>query len=149
MGSTERAAAEGDERWAQLIGGHDRDLRRQLERFGGHHIRSTGDGFLALFDGPARAIRCGEAIHEVADRHGLSVRMGVHTGEVELHEDGVAGIAVHLCARVTDAAGPGELLVSGAVPPLVVGSGIEFADRGHHDLPGVPGQWQLFAVSGT
>jgi pimeloyl-ACP methyl ester carboxylesterase len=149
VGSTERAAAEGDERWARLIDGHDREVRRQIERFGGHHIRSTGDGFLALFDGPARAIRCGEAIHGVVDRQGLSVRMGVHTGEVELREDGVAGIAVNLCARVTDVARPGELLVSGAVPPLVVGSGIEFADRGHHDLKGVPEQWQLLEVTGT
>ena len=149
VGSTERAAAEGDERWARLIDEHDRDVRWQIERFGGHHIRSTGDGFLALFDGPARAIRCGEAIHGIVDRQNLSVRMGVHTGEVELREDGVAGIAVHICARVADQAGPGELLVSGAVPPLVVGSGIEFADRGHHDLKGVPGQWQLFEVAGT
>ncbi len=149
VGSTERAAQEGDEPWARLIDGHDRDVRRQLERFGGHHIRSTGDGFLALFDGPARAIRCGEAIHEVVKPQGLSVRVGVHTGEVELREDGVAGLAVHLCARVTDVAGPGELLVSGVVPALVVGSGIEFEDRGHHDLKGVPGLWQLLEVTGT
>ena len=149
VGSTERAAEEGDERWARLIDGHDRDVRRQLERFGGHHIHSTGDGFLALFDGPARAIRCGESIHGVVRPHGLSVRIGVHTGEVELREDGVAGIAVHICARVTDRAGPGELLVSGAVPALLVGSGIEFADRGHHELKGVPGQWQLLEVTAT
>lgn len=149
VGSTERAAVEGDERWARLIDGHDRDVRQQIERFGGHHIRSTGDGFLALFDGPARAIRCGRAIHGIVGRQGLSVRMGVHTGEVELREDGVAGIAVHICARVTDRAGPGELFVSGAVPPLVIGSGIEFADRGHYDLKGVPGQWQLLEVTGA
>lgn len=149
VGSTERAAVEGDERWARLIDGHDRDVRQQIERFGGHHIRSTGDGFLALFDGPARAIRCGQAIHGIVGRQGLSVRMGVHTGEVELRDDGVAGIAVHICSRVTDRAGPGELFVSGAVPPLVIGSGIEFADRGHYDLKGVPGQWQLLEVTGA
>ncbi len=150
VGSTERAAAEGDERWRKILQGHDRGIRRQIDRFGGSRVRSTGDGFLAVFDGPARAIRCAVAIHGAARAHGLDVRVGIHTGEVELlPDDDVAGIAVHIGARVAARADAGEVLVSGAVPPLVVGSGIEFADRGHHDLKGVPGEWQLLAVADT
>lgn len=145
--STERAASEGDERWRRLLEGHDRDVRRQIERFGGSRVKQTGDGFLAIFDGPAKAIRCGRAIHGAARSHGLDVRVGVHTGEVELREDDdVAGIAVHIAARVAALAGAGEVLVSGAVPPLVVGSGIEFEDRGREALKGVPGEWQLLQV---
>lgn len=148
VGSTERAVREGDDRWTRVLEGHDRDVRRQLDRFGGSRVKQTGDGFLAIFDGPAKAIRCGSAIHEAARAHGLDVRVGVHTGEVELRDDDdVAGIAVHIAARVSALAGAGEVLVSGAVPPLVVGSGIEFLDRGRADLKGVPGEWQLLEVS--
>jgi pimeloyl-ACP methyl ester carboxylesterase len=148
VGSTERAASEGDDRWRKLLESHDRDVRRQIERFGGVRVKQTGDGFLAIFDGPARAIRCGRAIHGAARSHGLEVRVGIHTGEVELREeDDVAGIAVHIAARVAAQAGAGEVLVSGAVPPLVVGSGIEFSDRGRADLKGVPGEWQLLEVA--
>lgn len=150
VGSTERAATEGDERWRRILEGHDRDVRRQLERFGGSRVKQTGDGFLAVFDGPAKAIRCGLAIHGAARAHGLDVRIGVHTGEVELREDGdVAGIAVHIAARVAARALAGEVLVSGAVPPLVVGSGIAFLERGREVLKGVPGEWQLLEVAGV
>lgn len=149
VGSTERAASEGDDRWRRLLESHDRDVRRQIDRFGGTHVKQTGDGFLAIFDGPAKAIRCGRAIHGAARSHGLEVRVGVHTGEVELRDDDdVAGIAVHIAARVAALARAGEVLVSGAVPPLVVGSGIEFEDRGREALKGVPGEWQLLEVAG-
>jgi pimeloyl-ACP methyl ester carboxylesterase len=148
VGSTERAAKEGDERWRRILEGHDRDVRRQIERYSGSRVKQTGDGFLAIFDGPARAIRCGQAIHGAARSHGLDVRVGVHTGEVELRTDGeVAGIAVHIAARVAARAGAGEVLVSGAVPPLVVGSGIGFVERGREVLKGVPGEWQLLEVA--
>lgn len=150
VGSTARAVSEGDDRWRRLLESHDRDVRRQLERFGGSRVRHTGDGFLAIFDGPAKAIRCGNSIHGAARAHGLEVRVGVHTGEVELRgDDDVAGIAVHIAARVAARAGAGEVLVSGAVPPLIVGSGIEFADRGREALKGVPGEWQLLKVAGV
>lgn len=150
VGSTERAAREGDDRWRRLLEGHDRDVRRQIARFGGSRVKQTGDGFLAIFDGPAKAIRCGRAVHGAARSHGLEVRVGVHTGEVELREDDeVAGIAVHIAARVAAMARAGEVLVSGAVPPLVVGSGIEFEDRGRGSLKGVPGEWQILEVAGT
>lgn len=147
VGSTERAAVEGDRDWTNLVQSHDRDVRRQIERYGGRRIRSTGDGFFALFDGPARAIRCAVAIHGAVRAHGLAVRIGLHTGEVELRGDDVAGIAVHIGARVSAEADAGEVLVSGAIPPLIVGSGIEFEDRGHHGLKGVPGEWQILAVT--
>ena len=150
VGSTERAAAEGDRRWKAMLEAHDRDALREIQRFGGWGARSTGDGFLALFDGPAKAIHCAEAMRESAHGHGLEVRVGIHTGEVERREgDEVAGIGVHIGARVGALAGAGEILVSGVVPSLVVGSGIEFAERGVHELKGVPGTWQLYAVAGA
>lgn len=149
VASTERAAREGDQRWRRLLESHDRDARRQIERFGGSRVKQTGDGFMAVFDGPAKAIRCGEAIHGTARAHGLDVRVGIHTGEVELRtdDDDVAGIAVHIAARVAARAEAGEILVSGSVPPLVVGSGIHFVDRGQQVLKGVPGEWRLLEVA--
>jgi len=146
--STERAAALGDRQWRDLLDAHDRVVRRQLERFRGREIKTTGDGFLAVFDGPARAIRCGSAIRDAARSLGVDVRVGIHAGEVELRGDDVGGLAVHIGARVAGCAGTGEVLVSGAIPPLVVGSGIAFSERGTKELKGVPGQWQLFAVDG-
>lgn len=148
VGSTERAAADGDQRWRSILEAHDRDVRRQIERFDGWGIRSTGDGFLALFDGPAKAIKCADAIRSAARAHGLDVRIGIHTGEVEKRPgDDVAGIGVHIGARVAAKAGSGEILVSGVIPSLVVGSDVEFAERGVETLKGVPGEWRLYAVT--
>ncbi len=148
VGSTERAVELGDDRWRQLLRSHDAQVRRQLERFQGRELNTMGDGFLATFDGPARAIRCATAICDAVRALGLEVRTGVHTGEVEMTDADIAGIAVHLAARVAAAAGPGEVLVSRTVVDLVAGSGLSFADRGTHALKGVPGEWQLFAVEG-
>jgi class 3 adenylate cyclase len=146
VGSTERAAALGDLRWEALLAEHNRLVRRQLERFGGHEIRVVGDGFLATFDGPARAVRCAVAIRHDIREIGLEIRAGIHVGEIEVLPDDIAGLAVHLGARVSSLAGPGEVLVSSTVKDLVVGSGIEFEDRGTHLLKGVPGEWRLFSV---
>jgi pimeloyl-ACP methyl ester carboxylesterase len=146
VASTERAAEVGDHRWRDLLDAHDRTVRRQLERFRGREINTVGDGFLVTFDGPGRGIECARAICETVGALGLEVRAGLHTGEIEVRGADVAGLAVHICARVAAAAGPGEVLVSGAVPPLVVGSGIVFADRGEYELRGVPGTWKLFAA---
>ena len=146
--STKRAVELGDERWKELLGRHDVQVRRQLERFHGREVNTTGDGFLARFDGPARAIRCAMAIRDVLRSLGLEVRAGVHTGEVELRDDDISGIAVHIAARVAAAAGPGEVLVSRIVVDLVAGSGLSFAARGEHALKGVAGEWGLFAVEG-
>ena len=145
-GSTERAAELGDHRWRELLDAHDRAVRRQLERFRGREVNTAGDGFLATFDGPGRAIECACAIRDAVRALGVEVRAGLHTGEVEVRGDDVAGMAVHIGARVAASAAPGEVLVSSAVPPLVVGSGIEFNDRGERELKGVPGTWRLFAV---
>ncbi|MGZ4144695.1 MAG: adenylate/guanylate cyclase domain-containing protein [Actinomycetota bacterium] len=147
VGSTETAARLGDARWKALLDAHDDMVRRQLARFQGREVVTTGDGFLLVFDGPARAIRCAEAIREGARRIDLEVRMGVHTGEVELRGVDVAGIAVHIAARVAAKAGPSEILVSRTVCDLVVGSGLQFEDRGEHVLKGVPGEWRLFALA--
>ena len=121
-------------------------MRETLSRYGGREIKTTGDGFLATFDGPARAVRCAEAILEASQRQGVPVRAGLHTGEIELTGTEIAGIGVHIAARVVDHAAPGQLLTSAAVPMLVAGSGIEFADCGERDLKGVPGTWRLFGV---
>ncbi|HET6810155.1 MAG TPA: adenylate/guanylate cyclase domain-containing protein [Acidimicrobiales bacterium] len=147
VGSTERAAAIGDRRWRDLLEAHHSVVRGELDRFHGQEIDTAGDGFLAAFDGPARAIRCAEEITAAVRRLGLEVRAGVHTGEVERREGGIGGIAVHIGARVAALAGPGEVLVSRTVKDLVVGSGIRFEERGTHQLKGVPDQWQLFAVT--
>ena len=148
VGSTERAAELGDVRWQALLADHNRVVRRQLERFGGLEIKVVGDGFLATFDGPARAVRCAIAIRDEVRELGLEIRAGIHVGEIEVLPDDIAGLAVHLGARVSALAGPGEVLVSSTVKDLVVGSGIAFEDRGSHVLKGVPGEWRLFAVSG-
>ena len=144
--STERARELGDQGWAELLGRHHAAVRRELERFRGNEIDTAGDGFLASFDGPARAIRCAVAIREGVERLGLELRAGLHTGECELLGDKVAGIAVHTGARVSALAGPGEVLVSETVRDLVSGSGIEFADHGEHELKGV-GRRRIYAVS--
>jgi class 3 adenylate cyclase len=146
--STEHAAELGDRKWRDLLDAHDRTVRRQLERFRGHEVNTSGDGFLATFDGPGRAIECACAIRDAVKGLGIETRVGVHTGEIEIRGQDVAGLAVHIGARVAAAADPGEVFVSGAVPPLVAGSGIEFEDRGEHELKGVPGTWRMYAVAG-
>ena len=146
VGSTERARELGDRKWRDLLERHHELVRRDLERYRGKEIDTAGDGFLATFDGPARAIRSGKAIVESVRDLGLEVRAGLHTGEVELAGHAVRGIAVHTGARVASAAGAGEVLVSQTVKDLVAGSGIEFEDRGAHDLKGIPGEWRLYAV---
>jgi class 3 adenylate cyclase len=146
VGSTEKAAALGDRRWRDLLEGHQELVRRELGRFRGREIDTTGDGFLATFDGPARGVRCARAVSEGVRGLGLKVRAGLHTGEIELRGDKVSGLAVHIGARVAAAAGPGEVLVSSTVKDLVAGSGLRFQDRGPHALKGVPGEWHLFAL---
>jgi class 3 adenylate cyclase len=146
VGSTERAAALGDRGWRQLLERHDAAVRRQLGLHRGREVKTMGDGFLATFDGPARAIRCARALQQEVERLGLEVRAGIHTGEVELIGDDVGGMAVNIGARIGALAGPGEVLVSSTVRELVVGSGLEFADRGMQTLKGAPGEWRLFAV---
>jgi class 3 adenylate cyclase/pimeloyl-ACP methyl ester carboxylesterase len=148
VGSTERAAAMGDRRWRELLTDHHRVVREALDRHRGREVGTAGDGFLATFDGPARAIHCGCEITTRVRDLGLEVRAGVHTGEVELMGDDIGGIAVHLGARVAALAGAGEVLVSRTVVDLVAGSGLSFEDRGEHELKGVPGSWRLFAVEG-
>jgi class 3 adenylate cyclase len=147
VGSTERAAELGDRAWRDLLDRHDQTVRRQIERFRGREVNTIGDGFVATFDGPGRAIACACAIRDAVDALGLDIRIGLHTGEIEVRGDDVAGMAVHIGARVASCAGPGEVLVSGAIPPLVAGSGLVFDDRGDYKLKGVPGTWRLFAVT--
>jgi class 3 adenylate cyclase len=148
VGSTEKAAQLGDERWRDLLDRHDQSVRTQIERFRGREVNTIGDGFVATFDSPGRAIECALAIRENLKGFDIDVRAGIHTGEIEVRGEDVAGMAVHIGARVSALAGPGEILVSGAVPPLVAGSGIEFVDRGERELKGVPGGWRLFHVEG-
>jgi len=145
--STARAVAMGDRHWAELLKGHNDKVRQQLQRFGGREVNTTGDGFLATFDGPARAIRCALATIEANHEIGLPLRAGLHTGECERRHGDISGIAVHTGARVAALAGPGEVLVSRTVKDLVAGSGLEFEDRGCHTLKGVPDEWHIFAVS--
>jgi class 3 adenylate cyclase len=147
VGSTAKASALGDRQWRQLLETHDAVARTVVEQHNGRVIKMTGDGMLATFDGPGRAIRCALALTESLNPLGVEIRAGLHTGEVEVRQADIAGIGVHIAARVMDAAAPGDLLVSPAVPMLVAGSGIEFEDRGEHDLKGVPGSWRLFAVA--
>jgi class 3 adenylate cyclase len=147
VGSTDRVAAIGDRAWHTVLDRHDEAVRRQLGRFSGHQEKLTGDGMLATFDGPARAIRCGSAIRDAARQIGLDVRVGIHTGEVERRGTELAGIAVHLARRVCQAAQPGEVLVSRTVVDLVAGSGATFDDRGEHELKGIPAAWRLFAAT--
>jgi class 3 adenylate cyclase/DNA-binding HxlR family transcriptional regulator len=144
--STRRSAELGDRDWTDVLDQHDRIVRLEIERFRGRHVKHTGDGTLAVFDAPARAIGCACAIRDEVRRLGLETRAGVHTGEVALRGDDIAGIAVHISARVSSLAEGGEVLVSGAVPPLVIGSDLRFDDRGEFDLRGVPGTWRVHAV---
>jgi class 3 adenylate cyclase len=148
VASTEQAAALGDRSWRDLLESHHAISRTIIDQHRGRLVKLTGDGALATFDGPGRAIRCAFALRDALHPLGVEIRAGLHTGEVELLAGDIGGIGVHVAARVVDHAGPGELLVSGAVPPLVVGSRIEFEDRGEHELKGVPGTWMLFAVRG-
>ncbi len=147
VGSTAHAAELGDRRWRELLDRHDKLVRRQIERHQGHPVKSTGDGFLATFTGPARGIDAAKTIADEVRQLGIEIRAGVHTGELELRGDDVGGMAVHIGARVMAEADAGEVLVSGTVKDLVVGSGIEFDDRGSAELKGVPGEWHLFAVA--
>jgi class 3 adenylate cyclase len=144
--STRRAASLGDRPWSQLLDTHDRVIERQLERFRGRKVNPTGDGMIATFDGPARGIRCAQAIVDAARAVNLDIRAGLHTCEIELRGEDIAGIGVHTCARVTSLAAPGEVLVSRTVTDLVAGSGIEFVEKGEFSLKGVPGNWSLFSA---
>jgi class 3 adenylate cyclase len=146
VSSTQTAAAMGDRRWRDALDAHDAAVRRQLEAYRGREVKTTGDGFLATFDGPARGIRCGGAIIEAAAELDLEVRVGLHTGEIEIRGDDIGGLAVHIGQRVSALAQATEILVSSTVKDLVAGSGIEFEDRGDHELKGVPDSWHLFAV---
>jgi class 3 adenylate cyclase len=146
--STAQAAAMGDRAWRDRLDQHDAMVRRQLQRFRGREVKTTGDGFLAVFDGPARAIECAVALRDGATQLGIGVRAGLHTGEIELRGDDIGGVSVHIGARVAALAGAGEVLVSRTVTDLVVGSGIQFEDRGDRELKGVPGSWRLFALAG-
>jgi pimeloyl-ACP methyl ester carboxylesterase len=148
VGSTERAAALGDRRWTELLHDHNEAIRRELARHRGREISTAGDGFLATFDGPARAIRFAQAAADAVRVLGIDIRAGVHTGEIELSGEDIRGLAVHIGARIAAIAGPHEVIVSSTVKDLVAGSGIVFADRGMSALKGVPGKWRLFAVAG-
>jgi class 3 adenylate cyclase len=144
--STDQVASMGDRRWSELLATHHDLMRVELERFRGREIKTTGDGFLATFDGPGRAVRCACAIRDAVRAIGIQVRVGLHTGEIELRGDDIGGLAVHIAQRVQAHAQPDEVLVSRTVADLVGGSGIAFADRGTHALKGVPHPWQLFGV---
>jgi len=146
VGSTEKATELGDQRWRHLLDDHNAMIRRNLARFRGHEVKTTGDGFLATFDGPARGVRCACAIAEEIKSLGIDVRAGLHTGECEVMDDDVGGIAVHIGARVAALAGAGEVLVSSTVKDLVAGSGLRFDPRGGRALKGIPGEWQIFAA---
>jgi class 3 adenylate cyclase len=145
--STRRAAEMGDRDWHALLDAHDAVVRSQLTRFRGREVNTFGDGFLAMFDGPQRAIRCAMAIRDAVQALGIEVRAGLHTGECEIRGDDIGGIAVHIGARVSTLAGQNDVLVSSTLRDLVIGSGLEFEARGTHQLKGVPGDWNLFAVA--
>jgi class 3 adenylate cyclase len=147
--STDEASRLGDDAWRDRLDQHDRMTARQIDRFGGQLVKATGDGVLATFDGPARAIQCALAVHEAMLQLGIDIRAGVHTGEIEQRGADIAGIAVHLAQRICSTAEPGETLVSRTVTDLVTGSGLVFADRGEHPLKGLDGVWHLYAVVAT
>jgi class 3 adenylate cyclase len=147
VGSTEHAARLGGRRWRDLLAAHDALVRAEVLRFRGRLVKSTGYGVLATFDGPGRAIRCACVVRDSVSSLGINLRAGLHTGEVEVLADDIAGVAVHIGARVSGAAGAGELLVSSTVRDLVAGSGIQFEDRGEHELRGVPGSWRLYSAA--
>ena len=148
VGSTERAREAGDARWRELLEEHHSVTRRQIENYMGREVKTTGDGFLATFDSPSRAVQCARAIREGVARLGLEIRAGVHTGECEVAGGDVAGVAVHVASRVQAAAEPGQILVSGTVRDLVAGSGIQLVERGSHVLKGLDGEWTLLSVEG-
>ena len=147
VGSTQRAAELGDTAWTDILSAHHARIRDELERYGGREMRTTGDGFFVLFDGPARAVRCALALVGVVRPLGLEIRAGLHTGEVEIAGDDIEGLAIHIGARIAALAGTGEVLVSRTIKDLVVGSGLSFQDRGVFALKGVPDEWQLFRAS--
>ncbi len=146
VGSTELATSLGDTRWHYLLNLHHEIVRKELIRYRGQEVTTTGDGFLATFDGPARAIRCGCAIRDALEQSGVIIRVGLHTGECELMDNNIGGIAVHLCSRVMSKAGDGEVLITRTVKDLVAGSGIQFESRGKQILKGITGEWELFLV---
>jgi class 3 adenylate cyclase len=146
VSSTAKLAELGDRRWKELLETHDRVLTRAVSEHRGRLVDRAGDGMLATFDGPARAVRCATTIKKELMKLGLDIRAGVHAGEVELRSDGVAGMAVHLAARVMSKAGAGEVVVSRTVRDLTIGSGLDFQDRGMHELNGIPDAWQLFVL---
>jgi class 3 adenylate cyclase len=147
--STRRAAEIGDRDWHALLDAHDAIVRSQLNRFRGREVNTSGDGFLAMFDGPQRAIRCAMAIRDAVQALGIEVRAGLHTGECEVRGDDIGGIGVHIGARVSALAGANDVLVSSTLRDLVIGSGLQFEERGTHQLKGVPGEWRLFAVASS
>jgi class 3 adenylate cyclase len=147
VGSTERAAEVGDRRWHDLLEGYYSIASKEIERFRGRQVKTLGDGILATFDGPARAVRCAQTLADQSKILGLEVRSGLHTGEIEVLADDVGGIAVNISSRVSDHADAGEIVCSSTVKDLVVGSGLEFTDRGTHTLKGVPGEWRLYAAT--
>jgi len=144
--SPERAAALGDDRWHALLDNHDRVVRHELERFRGREVNTVGDGFVAMFTSPSVAIDCADAIVDAVRPLGIEVRVGIHAGEVELRGDDIAGMAVHIGARVSALAGPSEVLVSSTVREIVTGSRRMFTERGEYDLKGVPGRWRVHAL---
>jgi len=147
VNSTRRAAEIGDRDWRALLDAHDAVVRAQLARFRGREVNTSGDGFLAMFDGPQRAIRCAIAIRDAVRALGIEVRAGLHTGECEVRGEDIGGIAVHIGARVSALAGPNDVLVSRTLKDLVIGSGLEFEERGAYELKGVPGEWRLSVVA--
>ena len=148
VSSTERAAEAGDQRWRSLVERHDEVIRAEIDRYGGRAVKTLGDGFLAVFDGPAKAVRAARAMSDAVGPLGIEIRAGIHTGECERRGEDLAGIAVNVAARIVGHAGAGEVLVSSTVRELVLGSGIEFAERGSHALKGVPDEWSLYAATG-
>jgi class 3 adenylate cyclase len=147
--STRTAAKIGDRDWHALLDAHDAVVRAQLSRFRGREVNTSEDGFLAMFDGPQRAIRCAMAIRDTMQALGIEVRAGLHAGECEVRGDDIGGIGVHIGARVSAPAGPNDVLVSSTLHDLVIGSGLEFEERGVHELKGVPGEWRLLAVASS
>jgi class 3 adenylate cyclase len=146
VGSTEWAARVGDQGWRRVLEEHNEIIRHQLDRFGGREVKTTGDGVLAIFDAPARAVRCALAIRDRLRSSEISIRAGLHTGEVEVMADDIGGIGVHIGSRISALAGADEIIVSSTVKDLVTGSGITFEDRGQYELKGVPDTWRLYAV---
>ena len=145
--STSRAAAAGDRQWRGVLDEFDVNVQRLLTRFDGVHVKNTGDGTLARFASPAQGVRCALAMAQTGEDVGVAIRAGLHAGEIELRGDDIGGLAVHIASRVSALAGPSEVLTTGTVRDLVVGSGITFDDRGRHNLKGVPDEWQLLAVT--